>query len=112
MTIGESLRRFRQEFHLTRKAVADTLGIKPQSYIYEKAGVIPSSQVIVKLAKAYGVSADYLLGLSDIPTPARTVDEVTQAAITFANVLKKNFAQQTTEGTGDHEIKTDAPARL
>lgn len=69
MTIGESLRRFRKEFNLTRNAVSEVLGIKPQSYIYEVKNVTPSAQVILDLADHYNVSADYLLGRTDNPRP-------------------------------------------
>ena len=69
MTIGESLKRFRKEFKLTRNAVAEVLGIKPQSYIYEVKDVTPSAQVILDLAKHYNVSTDYLLGLTNNPKP-------------------------------------------
>ena len=69
MTIADSLRRFRKNFGITQQQVADTLGIKQQSYqVYETKNVMPSVAVIVKLAKAFNVSADYLLGLSDKPS--------------------------------------------
>lgn len=73
MTISESLKRFRNDFNLSQKAVADSLGIKPQSYVYETKGVIPSAAVIVKLATIYNVSADYLLGLTDDPSPIKSL---------------------------------------
>ena len=99
MTINEALQRFRQEHHLTRKEVADALGIKPQSYIYEKKNVIPSAKVIRELAEIYNVSADYLLGLSDQPTPAAVPapmvdDELAQAALAFAAVVQKKIKEQ------------------
>ena len=72
MTISESLKRFRKDFNLSQKSVADSLGIKPQSYVYETKGVIPSAAVIVKLATIYNVSADYLLGLTDKPSLIQT----------------------------------------
>lgn len=41
-----------------------------QSYqTYEYGSSIPSAKVIVKIAVAFDVSADYLLGLSDEPRP-------------------------------------------
>ena len=67
MTIRESLKRFRKDFNLTRNEVAEVLGIKPQSYIYEVKDVTPSAQVILDLADHYNVSADYLLGRTDNP---------------------------------------------
>ena len=102
MTINEALQRFRQEQRLTRKAVADTLGIKAQSYIYEKKEVTPSAELILKLAKAFNVSADYLLGLTDDPrpvdeiitaqktaAPAEVDDEILNAAIALVTALKR-----------------------
>lgn len=71
MTIRESLKRFRKEFNLTRNEVAEVLGIKPQSYIYEVKDVTPSAQVILDLADHYNISADYLLGLTDEPRPLK-----------------------------------------
>ena len=91
MTIAESLKRFRKKFNLTQQQVADTLGIKQQSYgPYESKSVTPSASTIVKLANAYNVSADYLLGLSDVPNskienPAPVeVDDEDSNALTIA----------------------------
>ena len=81
MTIAESLKRFRKNYGITQKQVADTLGIKQQSYSpYETKNVTPSASVILKLAIAYNVSSDYLLGLSDVPNPAK-VEKVSSADI-------------------------------
>ena len=71
--VAASLKRFRKEFKLSQKQVADTLGIKQPSYqIYEsKSGSIPSAEVIFKLANAYNVTTDYLLGRTDEPCPPK-----------------------------------------
>ena len=71
MTIAESLRRFRKEFNLKQKDVADTLGVKQPTYNVYESKSVPSAAVIVKLANAYNVSADYLLGRSDEPRPPK-----------------------------------------
>ena len=73
MEIKESLKRFRKEFKLNQTQVATTLEIPYQSYqCYEYGKNIPSASIIVKLATAYNVSADYLLGLSDDPNSNNT----------------------------------------
>ena len=73
INIGESLKRFRQEFNLTAGSAADAIGIIQQLwYKYESGKVAPSAKVIYKIATAYNVSADYLLGLSDNPRPPDT----------------------------------------
>ena len=68
MTVAESLRRFRTEQKLSQKEVAEVLGIPATSYYrYESGRFLPQADAIVALAKKYGVSTDYLLGLSEEP---------------------------------------------
>ena len=69
MEIQESLKRFRQNFKLKQKDVAEVLGVTPQAYQVYESKVTPSAKVIKKIAEHYKVSADYLLGLSDNPAP-------------------------------------------
>lgn len=69
MKISESLKRFRLQFGYTQSEVADKIGTMQQTYYkYETGKNTPSAEVIVKIAVAFNVSADYLLGLSDIPS--------------------------------------------
>jgi len=75
MTIAESLKRFRKTFKLNQKEVAEKLGVKQQSYQVYESKTIPSATVILKLANAYDVSADYLLGRSDEPRPLKLDDK-------------------------------------
>lgn len=72
MTIQDAFRRFRKEFKLTQTELAETLGINPTSYNYEKSDreANPTAKTLLKLVNAYGVSVDYLLGLSDDPRPS------------------------------------------
>ena len=68
--IATSLKRFRKQFGLNQKDVAAVLGITIQAYQnYEYGKGSPSSVGIFKLADAYDVSTDYLLGRSDEPRP-------------------------------------------
>ena len=70
MTVSESLRRFRKQFNLSQGDVASTLGMMQQSYFrYESGKISPRSEDIIKLADAYNVTTDYLLGRSDEPCP-------------------------------------------
>lgn len=79
MTFGESLRRFRNTYNLKQKDVAERLKMKQPLYQrYESGETVPAVTFIIKLADAYDVSTDYLLGRSDEPRPpkldARTLD--------------------------------------
>lgn len=71
LDIAATIGRFRKEFGLTKTAVAQALGLKPTSYELERGNRTnnPGVKSIYKLALAFGVSTDYLLGLTDDPTP-------------------------------------------
>ena len=62
------LRDLRVKKSLTQKAVADVLEMPEQSYQrYELDMRKPNYEIIIKLADCFGVSTDYLLGLTDNP---------------------------------------------
>lgn len=70
MEISEALKRFRQEQKLSQRQLSERINVPYQSYqTYEYGSSIPSAKVIVKIAQAFNVTTDYLLGLSDEPRP-------------------------------------------
>ena len=88
MTIAEALRRFRKEHNLTQQDVADVLGVRAQTYRVYEVDVKPGAEVIKKIAVAYNVSTDYLMGLAKTPNPksAETINvEFVQAAVDLLN---------------------------
>lgn len=94
--IGESLKRFREKFNLKQGTVAESIGILQQLYYkYESGRVTPSANVIYRLARAYGVSADYLLGLSDnpLPTDKRLLEAITSCHEILNDVLEQHAAK-------------------
>lgn len=66
------LRDLREDHDLSQKDVATTLHCSQQAYSYYENGSrdLPIS-MLRKLCLFYGVSADYILGLSDDPTPSK-----------------------------------------
>ena len=73
MSIAEALKRFRKSLKLSQRQLSDKIGVPYQPYqTYEYGTSVPSAKVIVKLALAFGVTTDYLLGLSDEPRPPDT----------------------------------------
>lgn len=60
------LRELRIAAGMTQQQVADYLNIRQQSYArYETGAGEPNLQAVVQLAKLFGVSCDYLLGVTD-----------------------------------------------
>ena len=65
----ERLNQLKTERNLLQKDIAKDTGLSLRSYqYYEKGERIPDINVLIKLCTYFGVSADYLLGLSDDPT--------------------------------------------
>ena len=90
MTLADSLRRFRKERGLTQKQVADAIGMRESSYQrYEQGRSLPSVAILERIADAFNVSTDYLLGRTDTPNsniepPAadeETIKEIRRAAL-------------------------------
>ena len=64
---AERLTELRKQYKYTQRQMADILGISQPSYIrYENDTSEPTQENRVKLADAFDVSVDYLLGRSDV----------------------------------------------
>ena len=67
--IGERIKILRTERNLTQAALAHALGIaKTTLAAYEQDKNEPSNETFIKIANYFNVSADYLLGLTDVKT--------------------------------------------
>lgn len=68
MTFGECLKKLRQEKEVTQSAIGELLGVGSRMIsFYESNKHFPrDAQSLIKLAEYFGVSLDYLLGISDI----------------------------------------------
>ena len=64
------IRDLRNDRGLTQEELARILNVKQNTYCQYEIGVINYPlDVVVKLAVYYNVSVDYLVGLTDEPTP-------------------------------------------
>lgn len=64
--LGKKLKELREERGLTQKQVADALKIHSVTYLhYEKGQREPPLSLLADMAKFFGESVDYLLGLED-----------------------------------------------
>ena len=66
---GARLRKGREETGLDRAAFAESIGAYKATYSAWENGSLPGSSQFPDLARALGVSTDYLYGLTDDPTP-------------------------------------------
>jgi transcriptional regulator with XRE-family HTH domain len=66
------LRDLREDRDLNQQALADLLNISQTTYSRYESGTLDIPSVsLIKLAKFYGTSIDYLLGLTDNRKPYR-----------------------------------------
>ena len=64
--MNKKLKLLRNEKNLSQKQVAEQLGITVSAYSnYEQGIREPSYDILIKIAKLYNVTTDYLLGLED-----------------------------------------------
>ena len=62
------LKDLREDHDYTQQQIADAIGITQRKYSYIETGVQQlTAEVLVSLARFYGVSGDYLLGETDEP---------------------------------------------
>lgn len=66
VNMGNELKSLRTERKLTQKQVADRIGLAISAVSSYESGLrYPSYDVLVKLARIFHVSTDYLLGITD-----------------------------------------------
>lgn len=93
MEIGDALKRFRTDLNLSQRQVTERIGMAaPQQWQkYEYKQMIPSAELVKKIAAEFNVSADYLLGLTDEPRPMPPKaedEELIDAIVVLHGVIK------------------------
>ena len=90
MKFHEILKKIREEFNSSTDSVAEYIGVSVAAYrYYERGERQPTFEALCKLADYFDVSTDYLLGRTDIRTPA------------FSDVLEALKVEPTTRKTVD-----------
>lgn len=70
MELGDRLREARERYGISQAQAANAIGVSRSAYsMYEITERDPDSSVLKELARLYGVSADWLLGRTNDPTP-------------------------------------------
>ena len=71
--IGERLYDLRKDAGMTQDELAELLKISKHSIsAYERDKNEPPDSIKIAIARLFNVSVDYLVGVSDIPTPANS----------------------------------------
>lgn len=117
--VGEKIRKLREETGTSQQKIADLLGVTRQSLsLYEKGERTINVEALGKLAEFFGVSADYLLGLSDVRSTEqdmRTACEVTGLSEKAVKNIQSTYytmakeERETIEAIKDAILKNDEP---
>lgn len=74
--LGDRIKLLREEKHLKQEELAKDLSVAPSTIgMYETNKRQPNNDLIIKLAKYFNVSTDYLLGKSDIRNPEEQIKQ-------------------------------------
>lgn len=85
--LSERLKNLRKSKKLTQQDVADKIGISRASYSHiENDRNEPENAIVVKLAKFFDVSTDYLLGNDETPKWATQQDSIDLKAFLDGNL--------------------------
>ena len=83
--LNENIKKLRVSLNISQVTLAKMLGVSKQSVSnWENDNIQPSIEMLVRIAKLFHVSTDYLLGLSNAPTlnveglPSSFVAHITQ----------------------------------
>ena len=70
MTVGQRIAQKRKELGLSHEALGDRLGVSRQSiYKWESDSALPEVEKLITLAKLFGVSVGWLLGVEEDAAP-------------------------------------------
>lgn len=86
----------RRARNITQQRLAIDLGVDQASISsYECGKYLPTIEILLKLAEYFGVSTDYLLGLSDIKTPIKFVaDDQSAYLLSLFESLSGNYRER------------------
>ena len=72
----DRLYELRKARNITQQRLAVDLGVDQASISsYESGKYLPTVEVLIKIAHYFGVSTDYLLGLSDVKSPLKVATD-------------------------------------
>ncbi|MBR7084164.1 MAG: helix-turn-helix transcriptional regulator [Oscillospiraceae bacterium] len=96
---GERLKKLRKKAGLTQQQLANKIWVSKAAISnYELYERNPSPEILMKLARAFHVSTDYLLGFKDtehnLNTEGLTEDDIQFLEITIEMLRKKNLSRK------------------
>ena len=91
--IGERIKRLRSyTLHMNQRQFADALGVQPSTLSgYEKGNIVPSTDILLKIANNYNVSLDWLFGLTNDSIHFSNLGEVLSALLQIGELNELRY---------------------
>ncbi len=90
--LGEQIKRLRMCKGLTQVEMAKIFGVTKQSVSnWENENIMPSIELLIKIAKFFNVSTDYILGLSE--EHALNTDGLSEIQIAHIQAIIDHFIE-------------------
>ena len=71
----DNLKKLRESKHITQLTLSIDLGVSQELISrYELGSSFPQPNMLIKIAQYFNCSVDYLLGVTDIPTPTKFIN--------------------------------------
>lgn len=87
---GDRLRKLRLERRYTHEELAEILSLSVRQISrYESGETDPAGEIIIRIADAFEVSTDYLLGRTDDPASSFKVEDLTQQERDVIRALRR-----------------------
>lgn len=95
---GERLKETRKRYGLTQQMLSIKSGISQTTISgWEKGNKVPSADSVVHIAKIFGVTTDYLLGLTNAPITVHTTNTPYMQLSKFESDLMLAYRNMTVE---------------
>lgn len=90
--LNEKIKELRLSYKLNQVEMAKALGVSKQCVSnWENDNVLPSIEMLVKIAKFFNVSSDYLLGLDDSETVS--VQGLTETQVAHVKLIIQDMLE-------------------
>lgn len=91
--LDQRIRQLRSERGINQKELGDAVGVSKQSVSnWENGNIMPSVDLLIRLADVFGVSTDYLLGRTEKRTI--NVEGLTDLQITHLQLIADDLREE------------------
>jgi transcriptional regulator with XRE-family HTH domain len=105
--LGDIVGKLRYERKLSQAQLAKKIGLKSSSTIaaYEQGSRSPSLPTLIELSRTFGVTTDYLLGVSDERSFLLDVSGLTPKQIESIDLIIENYRECNERASTDPETE-------